>query len=140
MHNSPETEAIRQRMEEVRGDLDTGFQGMVEDARDIGDWTYYVKTYPWAVLGVALAAGYLIAPRLGFGVQPENRASEGASGVNGSDAPPTLPPKGDTTNRALAFVGNLVMRGVSAYVIQRVDQHFASRLEKAAGAGRNDHP
>src|SRR5688572_27063119 len=62
MHNSPETEAIRQQMELVRCDLDEDVQGIVEGARDMGDWRYYVKTYPWLCLGGAVVAGYLIVP------------------------------------------------------------------------------
>ena len=63
MHNSPETQAIRQRMEEVRCDLDEDVQEIVEGARDMGEWRSYVRTYPWVCLGAALAVGYLIVPR-----------------------------------------------------------------------------
>ena len=36
IHNSPETQAIRQRMELVRCDLDEDVQEIVEGARDMG--------------------------------------------------------------------------------------------------------
>ncbi len=136
VHDSPETQAIRQRMEEVRGDLNTGFQGIVNDARDIGDWTYYVKTYPWAVLGVSLVAGFLIAPRLGFGKQPQTQPVEGASNLNNSNAPP-LPPHGNISGKVLSFVGNLVMRGATAYVLQHADKLFQAKTIKS---NQNDRP
>jgi hypothetical protein len=132
-HDSPETQAIRQRMEEVRGDLNTGFQGIVSDARDIGDWTYYVKTYPWAVLGVSLIAGYLVAPRLGFWKHSRAQSADVPSGSNGSNAPTS---RGSASGKVLSFVGNLVMRGATAYVLQHADRLFES---KAVKSNQNDH-
>lgn len=134
MQNSPETKAIQDRMEEVRGDLDTGFQGIVSDARHIGDWTYYVKHYPWAVLGVSLVAGYLIAPRLGFGRQPQSEPTDGASGSNASHAPAS---KGGVSGQVMSLAGRLVMQGVTAYVLQHAERLFNS---KAASSGKDDHP
>lgn len=128
LHDSPETQAIRQRMEAVRGDLNTGFQGIVSDARDIGDWTYYVKTYPWAVLGVSLVAGYLVAPRLGFWKQPRAQSAVNPSASNDSNAPPL---KGSVSGKVLSFVGNLAMRGATAYVLQYADRLFESRTIKS---------
>lgn len=134
VHDSPETQAIRQRMEEVRGDLSTGFQGIVNDARDIGDWTYYVKTYPWAVLGVSLVAGYLVAPRLGFWKQPQTQPVDSASNSNNSNAPL---PHGNITGKVLSFVGNLVMRGATAYLLQHADKLFEAKTIKS---NQNDRP
>lgn len=131
MRDSPETKAIRDRMEEVRGDLDTGFQGIVSDARDIGDWTYYVKHYPWAVLGVSLVAGYLIAPRLGFGRHTQSKSAEGASDSNASHAPAS---KGGVSGLVMSLAGRLVMQGVTAYVLQHAERIFNSKA-----AGKDDH-
>lgn len=148
MYDSLETQAIRKRMEEVRGDLDVGFQGMVDDARDIGDWTYYVKTYPWIILGVSLAAGYLLAPRLGFRRQSKEQtpseaevASENAAVNRPEDLnhPPATTPllsESDMPGKVLGFIGNLVMRGVTAYAVQQADRFFT---RMAATSDRNDH-
>jgi hypothetical protein len=46
MQDSPEAQAIRIRMDEVRCDLDEGVQEMVESARDMSDWRHYVKACP----------------------------------------------------------------------------------------------
>ena len=141
IHDSPQTQAIRQRMEEVRGDLNTGFQGIVNDARDIGDWTYYVKTYPWAVLGVSLVAGYLVAPRLGLWKQPQTQPQtqplHDALNSNNSNAPPLPPPHGSVSGKVLSFVGNLVMRGATAYVLQHADKLFEAKTIKS---NQNDRP
>jgi hypothetical protein len=127
MHDSPETKAIRQRMEEVRGDLDTGFQGIVDDARDLGDWAYYLRNYPWAILGASVVAGYLIAPRLGFGTKQKNKPSErGAIPEASPAASPPLPPKSDFSGKVLAVAGNLALRGLTALVVQQADKLFTS--------------
>jgi hypothetical protein len=134
--NSPTTKAIRKRMEEVRGDLDTGFQGIVNDARDIGDWTYYLKTYPWAVLGAALVAGYLIAPRLGFGAKPVSAPPVGFAARNSSKETPPEAPKSNIAGKLLSIVGPLVMREVTAYAMQQADRFLASRSTRSE---RNNH-
>lgn len=63
LSNSPATTAIRQRMKEVRQELDEDVQEIVEGARDLRDWRSYVRSYPWVCLGAAVAVGYLIVPR-----------------------------------------------------------------------------
>ena len=71
MHHSHETKAIRQRMEEVRCDLDQDVQGIVEGARDMRDWRSYVRSYPWVCVGAAVAVGYLLVPRRPAAMQPD---------------------------------------------------------------------
>ncbi len=137
IHDSPETKVIRQRMEEVRSDLNTGFQGIVNDARDIGDWTYYVRTYPWAVLGITLVAGYLVAPRSGFWKQPQTLPVDAAVDSNNSNAPPLPPPHSNISGHVLSFVGNLLMRGATAYILQQAERLFEAKTIKS---NPNDRP
>jgi len=123
VHDSPATDAILQRMEEVRCDVDEDVQEIVEGARDMGKWRYYVRTYPWFCLGAALAVGYVIVPR---------RAGETQSDTHKPDelAKPNSPPKSNALGILLPFVGNLVMRGVAAYVGQQAGKLFASETIK----------
>ena len=126
MHESRETEAIRQRMEEVRCDLDEDVQEIVEGARVMSEWRYYVRTYPWACLGAALAVGYVIVPRRPFGMQAD---AQTPAELNQSRmrAVSDLPAKGTARGILLAFVGNLVMRGVSSYVGQQAGKLFTTQ-------------
>jgi hypothetical protein len=133
MHESLDTQAILQRMEEVRCDLDEDVQEIVEGARVMGKWRYYVRTYPWICLGAALAAGYLIVPRRAFGMQPI--AQTPAELANPSLL--VTPPQGNARGMLLAFVGNLVMRGVSSYALQQAGKLFANQ---AAKSQQDDQP
>ena len=118
-HEPLATQAILQRMKDVRRDLDEDVQEIVEGARDMGKWRYYVRTYPWLCLGAAVAAGYLIVPRRSRGPRLDTQTAN-------ASAEPSAPQKDNATGMLLGFVGNLVMRGVSAYVGQQADKLFAT--------------
>jgi hypothetical protein len=131
MHDSPKTNAIRQRMDEVRCDLDEDVQEIVEGARVMGKWRYYVRTYPWICLGTALAAGYLIVPRRPAGMQPASQTpAESADPSRSPETSPT-PPRGHPCGMLLTFLGNVVMRGVSAYALQQAGKLFDTQVAKS---------
>jgi len=58
-----EIDDIRRRMAQIRRELHADVQNVVEGAEAATDWRRYVRSYPWATLGLALAAGFLIVPR-----------------------------------------------------------------------------
>jgi hypothetical protein len=132
LQNSPETEAIRQRMEEVRCDLDEDVQEIVEGARDMGKWRSYVKAYPWVFMGAAFAVGYLIVPRRLLGTQPN--AKQPPESAHPSVLPPSSPMAG-MRSKLLAFVGTLVLRGVASYFEQQAGKFFATLSAKSAKDG-----
>lgn len=131
LHNSSETNAIRQRMAEVRCDLDEDVQEIVESARDLGDWRYYVKTFPWICLGAGLAAGYLIVPRHHLGIKPVAQTDAEVAIPSRLLAASHLLPTGNARRILLGFVGNLVKRQVSAYFVQRAGKLFATQPAKS---------
>ena len=137
VHDSPATQAILQRMEEVRCDVDEDVQEIVEGARDMGKWRYYVRTYPWLCLGAALAVGYLIVPRRSIGPQPD--VSEARRRWPSQPfAPDTAStPSDNVRGIVLPFVGNLMMRAATAYVGQQAGKLFATETVEPA---RKDRP
>jgi hypothetical protein len=137
MDESLDTKAILQRMEEVRCDLDEDVQEFVEDARLMGKWRYYVRTYPWICLGAALTVGYLIVPRRPFGMQPDPHSLAELANPSRLNAASHLPPQGNARGTLLAFVGNLVLRGVSSYALQQAGKLFAPQ---AAASPQDDQP
>jgi hypothetical protein len=53
---------IQRQMAELRIDLHRDVEGIVDSARALADWRYYVRKYPWVCLGGAAVLGYLIVP------------------------------------------------------------------------------
>jgi hypothetical protein len=136
MHESLGTQAILQRMEEVRCDLDEDVQEIVEGARVMGKWRYYVRTYPWICLGAALAGGYLIVPRV-WRRQPNDQTPVELPNPSRLPVTSNSPHTGSARGALLAFVGNLVLRGVSSYALQQAGKLFAVQ---AATRPQNNQP
>lgn len=128
MHNSSETEAIRQRMEDVRRDLDEDVQGIVEGARELGKWRTYVRNYPWVCLGTAMAIGYWLVPRRPRGLQPDAQMLGELAKQCSSLA--ASPPKSTVRSIVGGIVGSLVMRGVTSFVEQQTHKFFANETDK----------
>lgn len=137
MHESPETNAIRHRMEEVRCELAEDVQAIVEGARDMGEWRSYVKSYPWVCAGVALALGYWTVPRRAAGTQPDAQTLAELTKQSRLLAMSHLPPKGNMRGMLLAFAGNLALRGVLSFVGQQAGKLFATQ---AARSPQDDQP
>jgi hypothetical protein len=130
LEESIDTQAILDRMAEVRYDLDEDVQEIVEGARDMSQWRSYVRNYPWLCLGGALALGYLIVPRLTRGMKPDPHVQ--VELASPQPLPPTpASPLTEVRSMLLEFVGNLVMRGASAYALQQVDKLFATQADKS---------
>ena len=59
---TPAAEEIQRQMRDVRSELRNDVQELVDNARVMTDWHYYVRSYPWLCLGAAAAVGYLLVP------------------------------------------------------------------------------
>jgi hypothetical protein len=55
-------ERIQRRMHDLRGQMDDDLEEVVDSAKEFIEWRTYVKSYPWACVGVAAAIGYLVVP------------------------------------------------------------------------------
>ncbi len=127
MNHSHEANAIRQRMEEVRCDLDRDVQGIIEGARDMRDWRTYVRNYPWVCMGAAVAVGYLLVPRRPAAMQPSAEAIAELVKQSRLAETPLVTPVGKARDLLFRSVGNLVIQGVSAYVGQQAGKHFGKQ-------------
>ena len=50
-------------MAQIRRDLHEDVKGVVQGAEAATDWRRFIRNYPWASMGVALAVGYVVVPR-----------------------------------------------------------------------------
>jgi hypothetical protein len=69
-----EAEAICRRMAELRHELSSDVRQVRGDARVISDWKFYVRRFPWATVGIAVAVGFLLIPRKKAIISPDQDA------------------------------------------------------------------
>jgi hypothetical protein len=111
---------IIERMQYVRRDVSQDVARIVESAKTLTDWRYHVKHHPWALLGGAVALGFLAAPRKK--VIPREDAQELAALLkryNVSVAAPATPAKG-FLHTMLGMAAPIVMRQVMGLAQQRL--------------------
>ena len=70
----PAADEIERQMHALRSELREDVQDIVENARVMTDWQYYVRSYPWLCLGAAAALGYVLVPARIQVVRPDARA------------------------------------------------------------------
>ena len=58
-------------MRQVRAELRDNVQEIVSGAREIADWKYYARTYPWLTVAAAAFVGYLIVPARATVIRPD---------------------------------------------------------------------
>lgn len=66
-----EVEQLRRRMAGIRRDMDIELEGVVENAKTLTNWKYYLSRYPWLSIGAAAVVGYLIVPKKVAVTQPD---------------------------------------------------------------------
>jgi hypothetical protein len=69
----PAADEIERQMRDLRSELREDVQDIVENARVMTDWQYYVRSYPWLCLGAAAALGYVLVPVRVEVVRPDPR-------------------------------------------------------------------
>ena len=58
-----EIDEIRRKMAVIRRELNEDVRGVVAGAEAVSDWRHYIRLYPWASVGLALAIGYVVVPK-----------------------------------------------------------------------------
>lgn len=130
MQDSPETQAILRRMEEVRCDLDEAAQEIAESARDLGEWRHYVKNYPWISVGIACTIGYVTVPRRRVSFREVNRSLDEL--VDHSRLQTKTNPRstGSIHSSVLKLAGNLLWRSALSFATRKSVQYFAAHSVK----------
>jgi hypothetical protein len=127
-HDSPEIEMISRRMEQIRRSLDEDVQDIVEVARDMAKWRYYVRAYPWFFLGAAFAGGYILVPRKAARRRPVVVDDSKLVITDRADGTPKLPSNSGmrgVRGALLTFVSSLVMRSVLSHATRQIDKLLA---------------
>ena len=71
MDDPPRADAVRERMQQLRCEIDGDMEDVSASARTMVDWKHYVKTHPWVCLGAVAALGFLIVPKRSRAIRPD---------------------------------------------------------------------
>lgn len=119
---SDSADALRREMAQIRSDIHENVEGIVDTARNMTDWRYYVRRYPWVAVTAATAVGYLIVPRRSGRVEPR---SDDSSSITG----PTRRPPG-VTQTLLTIAADALARHTVAYVGQNAERWLAAARDE----------
>ncbi len=126
-------EQIREEMARVRRELNLNYGEVVENARDMADWRYYVRRYPWASLGVAAALGYLAVPNRVELIRPD--ASELLKLAKKNklvvEPKPAAQPKSSVGNALFNMLASMLVRGAIAYMGQKAGKTAGATAAQA---------
>ena len=139
MHDSQEVEKIRAEMAQIRCDLNDDVEGLVEHAREMADWRYYVRAYPLASAVAVAALGYLAVPRKTEIISPDAKTlAELAKKHQLVVVDRPKAEKQRTLSGSLFnLVASLAMRGIMAYIGQQAGKVMG---QKAAEETEQPNP
>ena len=66
-----ELEQLRSEMSAIRRQLDSEVDAVRDGARDLVDWKYYARRYPWMFFATTAAIGFTVVPRRIETVRPD---------------------------------------------------------------------
>ena len=127
MSHAKEAEQIQRQMVEVRSGLRDEAQGIYENARVLTDWKHYVRTYPWACVGVAAAVGFLVVPRRLDLITPDAATLARLAEQNRLVVTPTPEAhvRDGLAGRLLSVIAGAAVRGAIGFAAQQAGEFFA---------------
>ena len=133
MNHRPRSDTVRERMQQLRCEIDEDGEDVSASAHGIIDWKHYVKTHPWVCFGAAVALGFLIVPK-----RPKATPAAAATVVEPAATGHVVVKSGPTITAGvidaiLATVANIAIQRATAYLgrsagrlLGITDQHEAS--------------
>ena len=142
VQQKPKADSLRHEMAQVRQELQDDVGDVVENAKELTDWHHYVRRYPFACVGAALAIGYLVVPQKVAVMSPTAEQLEKLAKRDHlvvKPSPTSGAPSPGWKSKALAFGANLLLRSVVTYVGQRAGK-FIGEQQTVGDASRNVSP
>jgi hypothetical protein len=117
-------------MAQIRRDLHVDVQGVVQGAEAATDWRRFIRGYPWASIGVALAVGYLIVPRRHRGTTTTLQVApaEIARAVALEPPEPEVKKSKGLLGTVFGLVAPIAIRAAQGYALQFAEQWMAQRV------------
>jgi hypothetical protein len=119
---SDEAERIRRQMKSIRQELGDDVKGIVDGARQLSDWRYYVRRHPWLCVGSAFALGVLAVPgrRKPSDEKMEKILDQLRTSGLAAAAMRSAPPAGGLAARAISIAGPFLARQLAGLVAQQM--------------------
>lgn len=137
MNDDTSPVAIQQRMAEIRAEGRDQASAVIEHSRQLTDWRYYVKRYPWACLGIAAAVGFLVVPRRLELVTPDAKTLEKLAKRNKLvvEANPEPRQRGGVLSASAGFLTHLLLREAVAFVGRELGARVTNQGNSSGGSG-----
>ena len=147
-----EIDDIRRKMARVRRELHEDVRDVVEGAEAVTDWKHYIRDYPWASVGLALAIGFFAVPRRRKSAKPAEVAravvAQIQPGVQAVEAVASEPPKKKgrgLIGAGIGLIAPITLRAAQNYATHFVTNWIAQQQEQMAahmmaGAGMAPPP
>jgi hypothetical protein len=119
--SNDQAESIRRQMRMLREELNEDVGEIVENARTMADWHYYVRRYPWFCMGACVLAGYFLVPNRYHIIRPDadtlaKMAVREQVFVRTKPRPEPTKPR----NMLFSMLVNTAARGLLTYGMQRL--------------------
>ena len=120
---SDEADRIRNEMQNVRQEMGHEVKGILDGAKQLSDWRFYVRQRPWACVGGAFALGFFLSPARKRLLDPDAKRilaqlrDAGALPRSLAGAAPAA--SGGMLASVLALVGPYVARNAASMLAQR---------------------
>ena len=118
MSSPPQGDAVRERMQQLRCEIDGDMADMAASARSVVDWKHYVKTYPWVCLGTAAVLGFLIVPKRSRAIRPDLATLTELAKTGHLIGTPASAATHGLIDALLATVANIAVQRATAYLGQ----------------------
>jgi hypothetical protein len=130
-----DAETIEAQMARIRCSLNEGVEGIVENARVMSDWRYYVRNYPWTCVGAVAALGYLVVPSRLDVIRPDADTLAKLAKQNRLLVTPEPEPqkRGGLAGVLLNLAAGAITRGAVSYFSQVAQRTMSDR------AGQRTH-
>ncbi|WP_153556419.1 hypothetical protein [Roseimaritima sediminicola] len=117
-----QSEAIRQRMQEIRNELPYSVDEARNEVRNLTDWKHYVRKHPAIVLPAVAAAAYVLVPK-------SKSSSDGTYRLNNDSGPDrtvrletAAPKKRSMMTGVVSALMTVALRSATNMASQRLSQ------------------
>ena len=118
MNDPPRGDTVRERMQQLRCEIDEDVEDVSASARTMLDWKHYVKAHPWMCFGAAVALGFLIVPKRSRATRPAAATVAESATTGQVVVRSSADDHGGSDRCAIGCRANIAIRKATAYLGQ----------------------